>query len=61
MVRDELVSVLHKPDPVEEVEPPKIDEFKKRIDELMDESVTRRRTGIYSQLLRIVSGASTQS
>ena len=30
MVRDELVSVLHKPDPVEEVEPPKIDEFKKR-------------------------------
>ena len=24
-----MVSVLHKPDPVEKVEPPKIDEFKK--------------------------------
>ena len=33
----------------------------KRIDELMDESVTRRKTGIYLQLLRIVSGSSTQS
>ena len=33
----------------------------KRIDELMGESVTRRKTGIYLQLLRIVSGSSTQS
>ena len=28
MVRDDLVSLLHKPAPVEIVEPPKIDEFK---------------------------------
>ena len=29
LVRDELVILLHKPEPVKKVDPPKIDEFKK--------------------------------